>query len=217
MFGNPINFDKKYSGNSPIWGKSKLDANLKRYLNLLGGKNVLDLGIGEGKNSIFLSELGYNVTGVDFSAKSLGICKSRNSDIELIQSDIRTYDIEADKYDLIMSDSVLHFLHKDDAFALIDRMKFSLKKNGLIFISVFSTEEPGLNEKLSNSSFECLDNCIFHNVAMDTYVSYFSKDEIKNLFSDFSTVMISDEFFMDLSHGSPHYHGVIKYIGRKIN
>ena len=43
MIGNPVNYDKEYNGNSPIWGKSKLDNCLRRYLNLLEGKNILDL------------------------------------------------------------------------------------------------------------------------------------------------------------------------------
>lgn len=27
---------------------------------------------------------------------------------------------------------------------------------------------------------------------------------------------IADEYSMDLSHGKPHYYGIIKYIGQKI-
>ena len=79
MLGNPIDYDKKYIDNSPLWGKSILDNDIKRYLKLLKGKTVLDLGIDEGQNSITLSQLGYNVTGVDCSKKALGglfnICK----------------------------------------------------------------------------------------------------------------------------------------------
>ena len=50
----------------------------------------------------------------------------------------------------------------------------------------------------------------------NTYSSYFSKKEILDLFSDCDTIFISDEYSIDLEHGTPHYHGVIKYIGRKI-
>ena len=54
MIGKPIDYDKKYNKNTTIWGKSTLDMSLKQYLKLLEGKNVLDLGIGEGQNSIAL-------------------------------------------------------------------------------------------------------------------------------------------------------------------
>ena len=75
MIGNPVNYDKKYKGEFPIH-PAKLDWDLKRYLKLIPGKEVLDLGIGQGRNSIPLVELGYNVTGVDYSTKCLEICKN---------------------------------------------------------------------------------------------------------------------------------------------
>ena len=51
MIGNPVNYDKKYKGEFPIH-PAKLDWDLKRYLKLIPGKEVLDLGIGQGRNSI---------------------------------------------------------------------------------------------------------------------------------------------------------------------
>lgn len=55
MIGNPINYDKKFKDNFPIF-PAKLDPELKRYLNLISGKEILDLGIGQGRNSIPLAE-----------------------------------------------------------------------------------------------------------------------------------------------------------------
>ena len=75
MIGNPVDYDKKFQGNFPIF-PAKLDPELKRYLHLVPGKEVLDLGIGQGMNSIPLAELGFNVTGVDYSTKCLEICKN---------------------------------------------------------------------------------------------------------------------------------------------
>lgn len=215
MVGNPVDYDKKYNDNSRMWGKSNLDMVLKKYLKLLEGKNVLDLGIGEGQNSIVLSELGYNVTGVDYSIKSLEICKSNSFNIKLIQDDIRNFNIEKDKYNLIMSSYVLHFLHKNDVYNIIKNIKANIKQNGLIYISVFSINDPSLYRKENSNNFDKLDNNIFHKKSDDTYTSYFSKYEILEFFSDFTTILITDEYSMDLAHGKPHYHGIIKYIGRK--
>lgn len=215
MVGNTINFDKKYNSSSPIWGKAKLDIELKRYLSLLDGNNILDLGIGEGQNSIVLSKLGYNVTGVDVSKKSLDICSNISSNIELIQSDIRNFNIEKDKYNLIMSRCALQFLHKNDVKKIINNIKLNLRENGLVYISVFSTDNPKFHKKLDNDYFEILENNILHNKLDDTYTSFFTKDEILELFSEFETILISDEYSLDLSHGEPHYHGIIKYIAKK--
>lgn len=216
MIGKPINYDKKYIANSHLWSKPILDNDIKKYLKLLDGKNVLDLGIGEGQNSIPLSELGYNITGIDSSKKALEICKNSSSNIKLFEGDIRNFNIEQNKYDFIMSRCVLHFLHKNDVYDIIKNIKNNLKSNGLVYISVFSTDDPSLKFKIRTPDFDTLENNIFYKVLDDTYSSYFSKDEILKLFSDFNTILISDEYSMDLGHGNPHYHGIIKYIGQKI-
>ena len=189
---------------------------LKRYLNLLPGNEVLDLGIGQGRNSIPLVELGYNVTGVDYSTKCLEICKNNCPKLNLIQSDIRAFPIEKNKYDLISSRCVLHFFHKDDTYKIIKNIKENLKSNGLVYISVFSLEDPKLIRHTNSPNFEILENNIFHHTVNDTYVSFFAKNEILDLFSDFKTISIAEEYCLDLGGDTPHYSGIIKYIGQKI-
>lgn len=215
MIGNPVNYDKKYKGEFPIH-PVKLDLDLKRYLNLLPGNEVLDLGIGQGRNSIPLVELGYNVTGVDYSTKCLEICKNNCPKLNLIQSDIRAFPIEKNKYDLISSRYVLHFFHKDDTYKIIKNIKENLKSNGLVYISVFSLEDSKLIRHTNSPNFEILENNIFHHTVNDTYVSFFAKNEILDLFSDFKTISIAEEYCLDLGGDTPHYSGIIKYIGQKI-
>ena len=215
MIGNPVNYDKKFKDKFPIF-PAKFDPVLKRYLHLIPGKEVLDLGIGQGTDSIPLAELGFNVTGVDYSIKCLEICKNNCNKLNLVHSDIRSFNIEKNKYDLIKSICVLHFLHKNDIYDIIKNIKNNLKSDGLVYISVFSLEDPSFNFKCNNPDFDTLENNVFHKISDDTYSSYFSKNEILELFSDFNTIFISDEYSLDLGHGTPHYHGIIKYIGKKI-
>ena len=215
MIGNPVDYDKKFKENFPKF-PAKLDLELKRYLNLVPGKEVLDLGIGQGRNSIPLAELGFNVTAVDYSTKCLEICKNTCNKLNLVKSDIRTFDIEKDKYDMILSGYVLHFLHKNDSYQIIENIKNNIKNNGIVYISVFSLEDPRFNKPSTSSDFEILDNNILHNKVNDTYVSFFSKDEVLNLFSDFKTIFISEEYCLEQNVETPRYAGVIKYIGQKL-
>lgn len=215
MIGNPVNYDEKYKGDFPIH-PIKLDSDLKRYLNLLSGNEILDLGIGQGNNSIPLVELGYNVTGVDYSTKCLEICKKNCPKLNLIQSDIRTFPIEKNKYDLILSRCVLHFFHKDDTYKMIKDIKENLKKNGFVYIQVFSLEDPRLIQHTNSPNFEVLENNILHHTSNNTYVSFFTKNEILDLFSDFKTISIAEAYFWDQGGDTPHYSGIIKYIGQKI-
>ncbi len=215
MIGSPVDYDKKFKENLPIQ-PAKLDWNLKRYLNLIPGKEVLDLGIGQGRNSIPLAKLGYNITGVDFSYKNLERCKELCPKLNLVRADIRIFEIEKDKYDLISSRCVLHFFHKDDMHQILHNIKENLKANGLVYIQVFSVEDPKLQKHINSNNFEVLENNILHNIVNDTFVSFYTKNEILDLFSDFKTISISEEYFLDQGDDIPYYSGIIKYVGQKI-
>ena len=215
MIGKPVDYDKKFKNNFPIF-PAKLDFELRKYLNLIPGKEVLDLGIGQGRNSIPLAELGFNVTGVDYSAKCLEICKNTCDKLNLVQCDIRNFNIEKDKYDLIQSRFVLQFLHKEDSYEIIKNIKSNIKINGIVYIYVFSLNDPKYQKNSISSEFELLENNIFHNKIADTYISFFTKEEILNLFEDFKTICICDEYRLELDRETPYYAGFIRYIGQRI-
>ena len=181
----------------------KMAPELRKYIKLLNGKEVLDLGVGKGYNSVLLSNFGFNVTGVDISNESLKYIEENFdcSNLTLINKDVRKFEIEKNKYDLILSSNVLHFMPKEDFLKIIKKIKENLKEDGLIYLSVFSKEDP--SSKLNKDFKE------------NTCISYFSKEEILDIFSDFTTILISDEYSLDLVHGNPHYHGMIKYVGKK--
>ena len=92
MIGNPINYDKKQTDKLPNT-QAKIAPELRRYMKLIEGKEVLDLGIGQGQNSIFLSNFGFQVTGVDYSKQALEISKENCPNLNLVQDDIRNFNI----------------------------------------------------------------------------------------------------------------------------
>lgn len=193
------NYSKSKNENT----QPKMAPELRKYIKLLNGKEVLDLGVGKGYNSVLLSNFGFNVTGVDISNESLKYIEENFdcANLTLINKDVREFEIEKNKYDLILSSNVLHFMPKEDFLKIIKKIKENLKEDGLIYISVFSKEDP--SSKLNKDFKE------------NTCISYFSKEEILDIFSDFTTILISDEYSLDLVHGNPHYHGMIKYVGKK--
>lgn len=76
------------------------------------------------------------------------------------------------KYDLILSRCVLHFLHKNDSYQIMQNIKNNIKCNGLVYIHVFSLEEPKFIRNSRSSDFETFDNNILNNKINDTYVSF---------------------------------------------
>lgn len=55
--------------------------NLSEYLNLPEGAKVLDLACGRGRHAVYLSSLGYDVTGVDLSPNSIQYAKKNEKEL----------------------------------------------------------------------------------------------------------------------------------------
>jgi SAM-dependent methyltransferase len=80
----------------------------------LDGKRVLDVGCGEGTNSVLLATLGAAVTGIDISPKSIEIAEKRAAinqvagSCRFLCSPLETADLHADSFDIIWGDAILH-------------------------------------------------------------------------------------------------------------
>jgi 2-polyprenyl-3-methyl-5-hydroxy-6-metoxy-1,4-benzoquinol methylase len=210
-------FEKLYAETSCKWGL-KPDFILVHFLELFPRGFVLDLGMGEGRNAIFLAEKGFDVEGVDVSKTAVDRCiqlaKERNVVIEAHAGDVRDFEISEEKYSLILAAGAsLNFLKKGEMEELATKMKKGVQKGGFIFISVVSMDDP-FCRKLSAQQASAEKNT-FYVSRMGTYVHYFTYNEIKKLFKDMQTILHLKGLELDF-HDTPHYHGIIYYLGKKI-
>ena len=63
--------------------------------------NGLDLAAGDGRNSIFLTELGWKMTAVDFSDVAISLGESLSSDVSFEVADVTTYE-PSTSFDLVL-------------------------------------------------------------------------------------------------------------------
>ena len=107
--------------------------------------SVLDVGCGQGRDVLFLAELGYDVTGIDASqvgiSQMLATAKARNLNLNGIVANFYDYDFQH-PYDVIVLDSILHFHKKDLAkeLALLQTLTNRLNPNGLICLFVHKSK-----------------------------------------------------------------------------
>ena len=65
-------------------------------------KTILNLGCGTGQHDLFLANLGYEVTGVDFSKEMLTIAEKKNPTCDYFFGDARYFKVDK-KFDVIIS------------------------------------------------------------------------------------------------------------------
>ena len=105
---------------------------------------LLDLGCGQGRNSISLAKLGYIVTGIDNSEIGINQMSSEANNQGLnvtgLVGDMYEFDSYQD-FDIVLLDSMLHFQKRDkqQETDLIKKIAKKINKNGVICICIQDT------------------------------------------------------------------------------
>jgi 2-polyprenyl-3-methyl-5-hydroxy-6-metoxy-1,4-benzoquinol methylase len=87
-----------------------------RVLGSLAGKQVLDVGCGDGINAVLLAKLGAHVTGIDISPKAVELAQRRAEvsgvagQTRFLCSPLETVDLLPESFDVVWGDAVLHHL-----------------------------------------------------------------------------------------------------------
>lgn len=145
------------------WGNEP-DAMLREYSPIIPKGKTLDLGMGEGRNSIFLAKAGFEVEGIDILQEDVGRCleiaKQEGVKVKAIVGDFRNIDIPKNKYALIVCAWSLNFLKKSESQEIFSKIKKGIKRGGSIYIGVLSTDDPGC-KRLKSTLEELEENTFF--------------------------------------------------------
>ncbi len=134
----------------------------------LKGGSVLDLGAGDGRNSLYLAKQGFSVTAVDFSAVAMAklenLAEEKNLKITTVVSDVTSLTIK-DSYEAILVIQLFHNLTKPEVLNLIKKIKSQTKQGGLNILEFITPDSD------------------FYDVNWDSGHFYSSKEEILELYS----------------------------------
>jgi 2-polyprenyl-3-methyl-5-hydroxy-6-metoxy-1,4-benzoquinol methylase len=106
-------------------------------------KTVLDLGCGDGVNTIALAQKGYNVTGIDIAGEKAVLYRTGQESLDnvrFITGDVTTYPFEksGDLYDAVLCSGVFHLLSEEGIRLVAQKAKKVLNPDGLIYLDVVS-------------------------------------------------------------------------------
>jgi len=151
---------------------------LEYFINHLPGKKILDMGCGIGVNTNFLTNMGFNVIGIDASEKMLDNAHKLYPSLTFEKQDIRQTTYPNYSFDGIVLAYVIEHFNDKGLLQLRDEITRLLRKGGLLFI----TSHEG-------SSEEIIPDPLDENVSI--YYNFLTGDKIDLLFSGFQRVSYS--------------------------
>ena len=209
--------EKTKNGNRFYWGL-KPNPTLESFINSIPEGKALDLGGGEGKNSFFLAQNGFEVETVDKNSQSLEKCQNfadqHKLQIQTILSNIKGFDLKEGKYTLIISTAALDFLKKSEIEPLVKKMKKALHKNGYIFLMVFSSDDP-MYQKIISIGLKEIEENTFYLPKFKIHRHFFTLQELKEMFQDLKIIYLEQRKIKDIGHGKSHFHNVIEILAQK--
>lgn len=109
--------------------KDKID----KFINLLPGKKILDVGCGPGHDTNYLTRMGFDCLGIDLSEKMIELARQNfKGKFELM--DFFDLKFEDDSFDGMWCSSIFVHIKKDDLPKVLESFRKVLKNNGILGI-----------------------------------------------------------------------------------
>jgi tellurite methyltransferase len=172
------------------------------------GLYILDLGAGEGKNSVYLANLGAIINAIDLSPIALSRfdqqpnyqqCKER---IYRTTMDIRSLEFSDRTFDVVVAYGILHCLSsKEEINRMVTKIKRWIKPKGYFVCATFT-------DKIPPPSFQ----------DYLEYEAFLSEGELQDLFYDWQVVQFEEGSIREKHQTSmiEHEHSISRLIARKL-
>jgi len=174
-----------------IWGTAP--SGLAREVSALlsPGARVLDIGCGEGRDSVFFATQGCDVTGVDVSRAGLRkaerLARANAVTVRWIQSDTARVAVDG-PFDLVYSCGSVHYVPRRERARLFARLQALTRPGGHHAHIVFS------------------DKRVY--VEKGEVVDYFAPGELAAAYADWTIIRHTDALIACAQDGHPHRHSV---------
>lgn len=114
----------------------------QRFIGLLSGKNILDLGCGSGDHSDYFAKRGLNVTCADISEEIIKLCKEKGLNADVMDIENLTFDNFS--FDGIWAVTSLLHVPKSKLPPVINKLHQILREKGILYVCVKEGKGEGL-------------------------------------------------------------------------
>ncbi|MEM9368640.1 MAG: class I SAM-dependent methyltransferase [Planctomycetota bacterium] len=176
-----------------------------------GSRVALDIGAGAGRDTLALAQVGFRVVSVDLSERGLRRIEERSKrhgvdDLVRTQaSDVREFDFEEQQYDAIIATTVLDHIPEADSIAVWKQLCRSLTPDGLMYVQVHTTEDPGCGIAPGCNRESPISE------TAEAVINYFPPNRLvrwaSQAQSQLRVLRYEERLEWDTTHGEPHLHG----------
>lgn len=185
-----------YARDEYYWGKepNSLAHKASEYFTAseVPGKKLLDLGCGEGRDSIFFTKHGFNVLAIDFVAAGLAkaerLAKETGILIRTEEDDLNTLQL-VEEFDVIYSCGALEYIEPPNRLHQFAHFKEITVPGGIHFLFVF-VEHPEVELAPDWGANEYL----------------YRREELQGYYTDWTTLETYEYIFPCNSSDIPHHH-----------
>jgi len=140
------------------------------------GKKALDIGCGNGRNSVALAKAGFDVTGIEVSESALSLAKKNekenNVKINLQKVSVFNLPNSLQGFDLAIDFGLLHHLRRSQNKSYLKNVLNTIKPKGYFCLQCFSANTT-VDKKPKNRNWDLIGK---------HYNRFFTNEEIKKVF-----------------------------------
>lgn len=180
-----------------IWGTEASSFAREVSAGLPRNARVLDLGCGEGRDSVFFAERGCDVTAVDISpaglAKAERLARERGVRVRWVHADVARLVVNG-PFDLVYSCGAVHYVPRRARRRLFPRLKALTRPGGLHAHIVFT------------------DRAVY--VERGERIDYYAPGELQESYRDWTVLRHAERLIGCAQDGTPHRHSVEELVAR---
>lgn len=183
---------------SYIWG-TEPSTLARRVSALLGaGARVVDLGCGEGRDSVYFASRGFMVTGVDLSRAGLQkadrLAAERGVRVDWVSGPMTRVRLRG-PVDLVYSCGAIHYVPRRERRALLGRLQALTGPGGYHAHIVFT------------------DRAVY--VEMGEVIDYFAPGELGGLYPGWRILQCEEGMIACDRDGTPHQHSIEQFLAQE--
>lgn len=197
-------YDDKYRQEEYYWGSTPSATCYKVLQNTPPDKHLrlLDIGCGEGRNSVFFARNGYDVTAFDLAEsgveKTKRLADKIGVNVNVLKANINEFRLE-EEFDILFSTGVLHYIPSELRREIFENYKKYTSKDGIHMFSVF-VKKPFVEPAPERE------------VTAQKWIS----GELFTYYHDWKIDFCTEEIFDCMSSGIPHKHATNRILARRV-